>query len=148
MCWQYAIILRDPLDRTISSHFYSYITNDHHSFANWTALHLPFTNCDDHKVLTQYLAGPASCDDPITTHETMWNFVEDRKTCNCSAQTLELTKERLDSFYLVIILDWFHLSGDLLCARLGWCDERFLAENERPSPNCGGRVTLEVSPPT
>ena len=79
----------------------------------------------------------------VPTAHRIWY---DREGCECGEVALRAAKERLASMHVVLMLDWLHLSGPLLCQRLGggFCSEGTQAELSKQVPNCGGRLTLEA----
>mmetsp|Transcript_2334 Transcript_2334/g.4784 ORF Transcript_2334/g.4784 Transcript_2334/m.4784 type:complete len:142 (-) Transcript_2334:18-443(-) len=51
-------------------------------------------------------------------------------------------KRRVEHMDVVIVLEWLHLSGPLLCVHFGWCHPDVLDDVAVPGDACDGRATL------
>ncbi len=60
----------------------------------------------------------------------------------CNATAKEAAKERVAQMDVVLMLEWMHLSGPLLCLQFGWCHPDVLEDLSVPGDACGGRETL------
>mmetsp|Transcript_11192 Transcript_11192/g.21711 ORF Transcript_11192/g.21711 Transcript_11192/m.21711 type:complete len:165 (+) Transcript_11192:442-936(+) len=89
------------------------------------------------------LAGTGACGLQAENHTAPPQFGDEG--LHCGRDALETAKRRLDGFYLVLVLDWLHLSGPMLCHKLGWCHADELAELSVKSSNCGAKHTLDAA---
>ena len=96
--------------------------------------------CWDADYYTQFLSDPALC---VGAARREAGEV-------CSDEAEEEALRRVGSMQVVLMEDWLHLSGPLLCQELGasWCDERRWSSLQHttrsPSAVCGITDTLRL----
>jgi hypothetical protein len=75
---------------------------------------------------------------------------EDVEERECWSQMAHAAVERLQEMELIVMADWLHLSGPLICRRLGVCDAEMLAETQHAARTqdpacCGARASLPLT---
>jgi hypothetical protein len=146
----YITVLRNPLDAVVARFFaaddrdlsQARVARDIKALAGLPLCPFALAGaaCWDADYYTQSLSDPALC---VGAARREAGEV-------CSDEAEEEALRRVGSMQVVLMEDWLHLSGPLLCQKLGasWCDERRWASlrhtTRSPSAVCGITDTLRL----